>query len=86
MEVQSIYFNELAKVFTPTLFDSLVRKDNKKLKLFAKNILKSGLINENKNYTFSKVFEILYRSLNENYRCEYLYKNSIAQQLLLKKN
>lgn len=86
MEIQPLYLNKLSKVFSPIIFDAFLKKDNKKIKLFANNIIETGILDKDEKYSLAKIFDILYTSLNANYRCEYLYKNSIAQQLLIQRH
>lgn len=43
-----------------------------------------NLYSDNEDWNLVKGLEIAYKHLRDNYRCEYIYKNEIANQLLLK--
>lgn len=69
----------LSQLFSPAQFDKIVRGNDLKhvRKKFSKHFT------ENKSY--KKIFSFLYTELKDKYRNEYLYKNALLNELLLKK-
>lgn len=49
-------------------------------------LYESGIYPESLNWTLEKALQLAYKHLKKNYRCEYVYKNEIANQLLLKRH
>ena len=47
-------------------------------------LLSSGVFSKRKSWDFSEALKATYDYLKKHYRCEYVYKNEIANQLLLK--
>jgi hypothetical protein len=47
-------------------------------------LIHSGLYPESEQWSLSRALTLLYTYLQGNYRCEYVYKNEIANQLLLR--
>jgi hypothetical protein len=86
MQITPSYLSQLSKVFSPALFDSIVKSENKKYKALSSCIVKSGFIDSCKDKTLSNVLDHLYYFLNDHYRCEYLYKNVIANQILIQRH
>lgn len=80
--IKSCYFNQLSNLFSPT-FINLILENRYSSNLL--NLLKrSGYIDNIKpNMTLKDLFEDVYLFLIDNYRCEYVYKNAIANKLLL---
>lgn len=80
--VESYNFSELSNLFSPP-FIKLILKNDYREKLF--EILEtSGFIkNINPEITLQNLYEQAYKSLLKNYRCEYIYKNAIANKILL---
>lgn len=80
--VKSCYFNELSSLFSPT-FMNLIIENKYKDKLFS--ILKRSGYIESLNFDISleDLYENLYSFLLKHYRCEYIYKNVIANKILL---
>lgn len=71
----------LSQIFTPTNFDRIVRKgdiSNTRDRI-NKHILSSSKIN-NRN-----LIQYIYKELQNNYKSEYLYKNTLLNKLLLGK-
>lgn len=76
------YNYALSQVFSPALLQKLddpVHEDN------IKSLLHNcKLYPENQQWSFVNGLDVAYNYLKNNYRCEYVYKNEIANQLLLK--
>jgi hypothetical protein len=72
----------LSQVFGANL---IKRLDDPAFEQDLKRLLSAtGLISRRKRLEFSDALRITYRYLKANYRCEYVYKNEIANQLLLR--
>ncbi|MGC4058189.1 MAG: sce7726 family protein [Chitinophagaceae bacterium] len=76
------YNNSLSKVFSPGLLTKLsdvsFENDLKEL------LDEMGLLSNLEGINFLDAISTAYNHLKENYRCEYIYKNEIANQLLLR--
>lgn len=76
------YYKYLAQLFSQSVLTSLCQLEQPELVLYV--LRNSGYIHELKRgTTFGEFFEGLYKFLSMNYRCEYIYKNTLANQLLL---
>lgn len=76
------YNYALSQVFSPSLLNKIddpVYETNIRSLLQNCNLYPAG-----ENWNFIDGLEITYNYLKKNYRCEYVYKNEIANQLLLK--
>ncbi|MCE3294301.1 MAG: hypothetical protein K0R65_15 [Crocinitomicaceae bacterium] len=60
--------------------DSLAENNSEKLKSISEDIIKSGLLPSGS--TYSQAAEICYSYLKKNYKNEYLYRNTIFQELI----
>ena len=79
------YLPALSKVFTPVVMDSLISKGTS---AYLNEIVNnSGLIGIlDTSMTLKDFFDWLYNFLIKNYRNEYIYKNAIANKILLGKH
>ena len=73
----------ITKVFTVPYFDSLVEKKNVP-DSFLKCI--SRYVKEDDELTYGKAISQIYRYMNNEYRNEYYYKNTIFNRLLIQKH
>jgi hypothetical protein len=71
----------LSQIFTPATFSKLVRDNN--VKPIEKRLRKLYLGNA-PTISYKEVFQSLYQSLQQGYRSEYFYKNSIFNSFFLK--
>jgi hypothetical protein len=80
--IDSIYNYPLSQIFRPALLDTLqvVEKEQAVRQL----LIESGLCLADENWSLSRGLDLAYNHLKKNYRCEYVYKNELATQLLLK--
>ena len=82
--IQKERLRSYASIFSSTSFAQLLKtKDydfiNKKIERYDQNKLGK------KFNTYSEYIQYIYNSLKKEYRCEYIYKNEIINELLLKK-
>lgn len=79
------YIPSLSHVFTPVVMDSLTQTGTSG---YLKEVMNnSGLINQlNKSMPLKDFFDWVYAFLFKNYRYEYIYKNIIANKILLGKH
>ncbi len=83
--INSKYLPALSRVFTPVVMDSLVY--NGTSGYLKEVILNSSLINQlDTSMTLKNFFDWIYDILFQNYRNEYIYKNAIANKILLGKH
>ncbi len=76
------YHPSLARIFSPIVIDSLL--DTGKSPHLSEVAYYSGLTTKiGARTTFRELFEWLYQYLLKNYRSEYIYKNVIANKILL---
>lgn len=76
------YHNALAQIFGPSLLKKITSQE---YELQLKNLLKqSNLYDPLKPWSLLDGLSDTYNYLKKFYRCEYIYKNEIANQLLLK--
>jgi hypothetical protein len=81
-QIDPSYNYAIAQLFRPSLLQKL---NNPSDEQHIQALLKScKLYPEDTEWELIKALEISYRYLKQNYRCEYIYKNEIANQLLLK--
>lgn len=71
----------LSSLFTRRVFDALLHKDSVSL---VSQILDYYNIDLFKGLTLSQIFKKSYFALAKDYRCEYLYKNELLNQKLIK--
>jgi len=85
MEIDQRYLPALGRVFSPIVLDSLAQKGySPYLSEVCKN---SGLFNRiDPTTTLGEFFDWVYNLLFKNYRNEYIYKNVIANKILLNKH
>jgi len=85
MKIDPKYHSFIARFFTPLVLDSLVCK--RYSGYLSEVYVNSGLLNQIPPETpLHKFFDKIYKYLLHNYRNEYIYKNTIANQILLKKH
>ncbi|PQA59853.1 sce7726 family protein [Siphonobacter curvatus] len=84
-KIDPTFNKKLATVFTTSfLNDYLTNSYQDKLKEI---LNETGLIHRLPTYaTVEQTLELIYKYLSQNYRFEYVYKNTVANQLLLKKH
>ena len=68
----------VSQVFSPPVFHKIVRENN--FLLFEKKVAK--YIGSNNQYSNLDIIKFLYKSLQKNYRCEYIYKNNITLDII----
>lgn len=71
-------FRILSQVFSPPIFHKVVRENN--FSLFEKKVNK--YIELHSDYSNLDVIRFLYKSLQKNYRCEYIYKNNLTVDII----
>jgi hypothetical protein len=82
VNIDSRYFAGLSKVFSPMVIDKIV--NGQKSKYLQKFFSESGLTDQiNLGMTLSTFYDETYNYLLKNYRNEYIYKNAIANKILL---
>lgn len=76
------YYGEFAKFFNTTTLAELSRFGRSS---FISYVIKNSGFDKNVNLemTFSDLFDQVYNLLFSEYRCEYIYKNSIVNQVLI---
>ncbi len=68
----------LSQIFSPPVFQKIVREND--TVLFEKYITK--YFNASSYSTNLDIIKLLYRKLQKQYRCEYVYKNNLVQKLI----
>lgn len=85
LSINSKYNAGLSRFFSPSVLNELARKGYSPF--FNEMLSISGLqkiIDD--NITLGRFLQMLYSYLFKNYRCEYIYKNAIANKILLGKH
>ena len=76
------YYQSLAHTFSPTVMNALI--DNGQSRYLTEVLVTSGLLNSlDISINMRKFFEWLYNFISGTYRNEYVYKNAIANKILL---
>src|SRR6267142_6968045 len=79
--IDSRYYRSLAQLFTQPVFDTICQFKQPDIMNYV--VRHSGYIDSlRRNLTFGEFFDDLYDLLMKHYRCEYVYKNSIANKIL----
>lgn len=79
------FFSDFARLFRPSVLKGLSRSG--KSEFISSVLLESGLLaDETQGVTYADAFELVYQILKSEYRCEYVFKNAIAQQLFMEKH
>jgi hypothetical protein len=79
------YYKYLAQLFGQSMLTSLCALEQPEVLRYV--VTRSGYVSSLRSrVSVGEFFDGLYRFLFENYRCEYIYKNSIANQLLLNRH
>ncbi len=83
--ISKTHLPSLSKIFSPIVLNNLI-KDNYSsyLSELFQNI--DILKNIDQNITLGKFFEYIFNLLKKHYRNEYIYKNSIVENILIKKH
>jgi hypothetical protein len=82
MTIDKKYLSALGRVFSPIVMDSLAQKGSSNY--LSEVCLNSGLLKKiDSSMTLAQFFDWVYHILNKNYRNEYIYKNVIANKILL---
>src|SRR5690606_17644315 len=68
----------LSKIFSPPIFQKIVREND--YSMFQKQTNK--YYNTNSHQTNLEIIKSLYRSLQKQYRCEYIYKNKLINDII----
>ncbi len=85
MEIDPKYLPALGRLFTPIVMDSLVQKGYSPY--LSEVCANSGLLEKvNSSTTLGQFFDWVYHLLLKNYRNEYIYKNVLANKILLGKH
>lgn len=80
--VKSLDYNyAISKIFSPSFLSQI---DTAYHEDYIKDILTSSEIYPSDNWNLNVALDTAYNHLKNNYRCEYVYKNEIANQILLK--
>ena len=84
-KIDAKYFPSLGRFFTPVVMDSLARKGSSGY--LSEVCTNSGIVEQiDPSMTFKQFFDWIYNILFKNYRNEYIYKNVIANNILLGKH
>ena len=85
MEIDSKYLPALGRLFTPIVMDSLEQKGYSPY--LSEVCANSGLLEKlDSSTTLGQFFDWVYRLLFKNYRNEYIYKNVLANKILIGKH
>ena len=85
MEIDPKYLPALGRLFTPIVMDSLAQKSYSPY--LSEVCINSGLLDKiDPTTTLGQFFEWVYNILFKNYRNEYIYKNVLANKILLGKH
>ncbi|MEG1313638.1 MAG: sce7726 family protein [Bacilli bacterium] len=76
----SLGFSELAKVFNKNTFEEVLQGDFTYLRILNQNFF------DGKNKTLGEFYESTYKALLKNYQNEYIFKNAIAQKIVIGKH
>lgn len=79
------YFPAIGRIFSPIVLDSLIFNGHSNY--LAEVCKNSGLLDKiDTSMPLSRFFDLVYNLLFKNYRNEYIYKNAIANKILLGKH
>ena len=82
MQIESKYLSSLGRLFSPLVMDEIIQ--NNRSGYLRELLSQSGITNQiDMNMPLSRFMEDVYRYLFDNYRNEYIYKNAIANKILL---
>ncbi len=85
MEIDSKYLPALGRLFTPVVMDSLEQKGYSSY--LSEVCANSGLLEKlDSSTTLGQFFDWVYHLLFKNYRNEYIYKNVLANKILIGKH
>ncbi len=85
MKIDKKYYPSLARLFSPVVLDSLAVAGHSSY--LSEVCVNSGLLEQiDLSMTLSQFFDRIYSMLFKNYRNEYIYKNVIANKILLGKH
>ena len=85
MRIDAKYFPSIGRIFTPVVMDSLALKGHSGY--LTEVCANSGLLEQtDPSIPLSQFFDWIYNILFKNYRNEYIYKNAIANKILLGKH
>jgi hypothetical protein len=85
LEIDPKYLPALGRLFTPIVMDSLAQKSYSPY--LSEVCINSGLLDKiDPATTLGQFFEWVYNLLFKNYRNEYVYKNVLANKILLGKH
>jgi len=85
IRVDSRYLNPLSRIFTPLVLDKIAERGFSEY--LAETLHNCKLINQiDLSQSFGAFLNDIYGFLSMNYRNEYLYKNEIAKELLVKRH
>jgi hypothetical protein len=80
--INNKYYKYIAQLFSPSILNSICSGEPSEFMNYVLN--QSGYVNSMKRgITLSQLFEDLYDLLLKHYRCEYIYKNALANKILL---
>jgi hypothetical protein len=80
-----MYLSEFAKFFNTSVLSEIARFGKSDFITYV--LLESGFLSEFRdNRSFSNIYNKVYQLLFSDYRCEYIYKNSIVNQVLIGKH
>lgn len=85
MKVDTKYLPAIGRIFTPVVMDSLAQKGSSDY--LSEVCSNSGLLEQtDPSMRLAQFFDWIYTILFKNYRNEYIYKNAIANKILLGKH
>lgn len=84
IEIESKYYSSVANFFSPIVINKLIT--NKNSSYFSEVCYNSGILkNINLSISMGEFLDLVFKFLIDNYRNEYVYKNIIANKILLGK-
>jgi hypothetical protein len=85
MQIEGRYLSRFSRIFSPLVMDGIIR--NRDSKYLRELLTQSGMSEQmDLSISLSDFFEEVYWYLFANYRNEYIYKNEIANKILLGKH
>lgn len=83
MNISNSYNYSLSRFLSPVLLDTLATNNKEGIKEVSKQLVNYGLINSS-NATLKEALDSCYVHLFDNYKNEYIYRNLVFQNLVMK--
>lgn len=83
MNISNSYNYSLSRFLSPVLLDALAANDKESIKEVSRQLVNCGLV-QHASVTLKEALDLCYDHLFNNYKNEYIYRNMIFQNLVMK--